>query len=375
MAIKKKSLSKILLIATLFVFGFHIYQNRSLYLTKYNYAYYSDRYLNSQYVKSQAATYIIDDYDLYAFSGYYYISGGEVARVNFENPPFAKYLIGLSIVLFKNQLVVYLFYGLAYLWITYQLGKTIFKDDLIAALSSLLLTLDPYFNRSITAPLLDFPAGLFFLIGLYFFLKAKNWRMHALSAVSFGLLIASKFFPYFFFIIIYLGLYQFIERRKTFLPFLLTLPLTGLTYLLSYSQYLTQHSFWEFIRYQWWIIRWRMGNPIVLGNGFRVIFSGKFKPWWESTEVLHQYTAEWTIILPIIVSLAILSIFLFWKNKLFRLVYGLIVIFFLYYNLLTEGGLKYLAPYYALFSIFSVALIDWMIRQFLQRSRSNLISK
>lgn len=339
------------------IFIFQVWSKKELYTKPYDYEYFADRYANSQYVLSEQAKYILPDDDLYSFAGYYYISGGQVSRVNFENPPLGKYLIGLSIVIFNNQRVIHLLYALLYLVVTYALGVVVFRHKTIAALGVLLLSLDPYLHQAMRMPMLDFPMSVFFLAGLLFFMRGKTLWRYALSSLFFGMSLSTKFFPFLFIALFCFFLYQVFERRRELRVFLITTPLIILIYLSTYTEFLLRSSFVDFVRYQWWVLRWRMGNPYVFGNMFRTIFTGTFKPWWQTSEKLHSYTAEWSLIIPILVGITIFSIVLFYKNKLFRYLYGFLWVFFAYANIATEGGLKYLAPFYPLFCVSTAAVV------------------
>ena len=343
------------------VLAYQILANFLIYTIPYDYQYFARRYADSQYPRSSLGTYIISDYDLYSYAGYYYITGGEVSRVNFENPPLGKYLIGLSVVLFKNQLAVNIFYVIFYLVVTYCLGIAILKDRTVASLAVLFLSFDPYISQALFVPMLDFVSGLFFLCGLLFFIRARSFWDYAVSSGLFGMSIASKFFPFFIIAAFCFIAYQILRRRDKLFPYLGSLPLTAIIYLASYFEFFRRNSFFDFFRYQWWVIRWRMGNPAVLGNAFRTIFTGSFKPWWITAETSHSYTSEWSLFIPFMVGGAILSIF-FIKNKLFRYLYLFVWIYLIYINVGTEGGLKYLAPFYGLFALLTAATfkcIDW----------------
>ncbi len=362
MKTKKDILILIILLATATSIFYRIFENMLVYTIPYDYRYFSERFENSQYSQGSEAKFVISDYDLYSYAGYYYINGGEVSRVNFENPPLGKYLIGLSILLFHNQLAINVFYAVFYLVVTYWLGIVLFKDKLIAALGIFILSLDPYLHQVLKVPMLDFPSGLFFLLGLLFFIKGKNSWQYVLSSFFFGISISVKFFPFFFIAIFCLTLYQFFARRKQFFGYLLSLPAIAIVYLLSYAEFFTRNSLPAFIRYQWWVVRWRMGNPIVLGNAFQTIFTGSFRPWWPTAETIHSYTSEWSLFIPLLVGLTILSILVIKKEKLPVFLYLLIWVFLIYINVGTEGGLKYLSPFYGLFALFASAVLIYLIR-------------
>jgi hypothetical protein len=253
--------------------------------------------------------------------------------------------------------VIYLLYGTLFLYMTYKFANLIFKNQLVGILSMLVLVWDPYFHQAISFPLLDFPMAIFFLIGLYLFIISKKWWQYSSSSLFFGLALSTKFFPSLILIITYLVIYQYLMRKKQFKIFILNLPLIPIIYTISYLEFLLRNSLLEFVKYQWWVTRWRMGNPIVFGNGLLTMFLGKFRPWWQTTEKLHSYTAEWSIFIPIISGLALISVFWFWKNKLYKLIYGLVILTIIYINLATEGGLKYLTYIYPFLVIFAVSLI------------------
>lgn len=323
----------------------------------YNYSYYADQYLHSQYVEGTGSKYIISDYDLYSFAGHYYFTGGEVSRVNFENPPLGKYLLGLSIYLFNNQVIIYIVYAVLYLFITYKFGLLIFRRREIAMFALIFLELDPYFLHAVSMPLLDFPMAAFFLTGLYLFFKAKSWKSYAISAVFFGLSIATKFFPFFAILMLCMFWYQWRYRREHLRLWLITVPIIFLVYTAAFSEFfLLQHkNLIEFLYYQWWVIRWRMGNPIEIGNILRGILLGKSKVWWTLNGGYVNWTEEWSIMMPLTTISAFISILILRKNHYFSIFYTYMTLFLTYAIFVTEGGLKYLAPIYPFFTLFTAA--------------------
>ncbi|HCM37474.1 MAG: hypothetical protein UV61_C0001G0098 [Candidatus Gottesmanbacteria bacterium GW2011_GWB1_43_11] len=349
----------LLFLLMIILFFFQLYRHRERYIKPYDFDYYADQYLHSQYVEGEGSKYIVSDYDLYSFAGHYYFTGGEVSRVNFENPPLGKYLLGLSIYLFNNQVVIYIAYALLYLWITYKFGILLLKRFDIGILALVLLVIDPYFLHAMSMPLLDLPMATFFLIGLYLFTTARSMKWYVLSSVFFGISIATKFFPFFAVILLCLVLYQWRYRRQHFWTFILTLPIIFLVYIASFFEFFInrQQDLVAFFQYQWWVIRWRMGNPIVVGNILNGIFFGREKIWWTEGGGYVFWTEEWSILMPITVITAFASIFILEKKHLYKLFYGYVVIFMTYIIFLTEGGLKYLAPLYPFFALFTAATL------------------
>src|SRR3989338_6716182 len=129
----------LLFLLMIILFFFQLYRHRERYIKPYDFDYYADQYLHSQYVEGEGSKYIISDYDLYSFAGHYYFTGGEVSRVNFENPPLGKYMLGLSIYLFNNQAVIYIAYAVLYLIVTYLFGQLLFKNQPVTFITLTLL--------------------------------------------------------------------------------------------------------------------------------------------------------------------------------------------------------------------------------------------
>src|SRR3990167_7825817 len=130
--------------------------------------YFSGLYSTSQYVLGEKSKGGIGDDGLYAFAGYYYFfQQGDVSAVNFEHPPLGKYLIGLSIYLFDNELFINLVYFMLLLIVTYKTGR-LYLDKSAALLPLCILLVDPLFLDHVIRSQLDLPFTLFFVSAVYF---------------------------------------------------------------------------------------------------------------------------------------------------------------------------------------------------------------
>lgn len=363
----KYTFAKIILLIALAVIAIKTVTNLNHYLKPFDYSLYADRYQRSQYVLNRHATNIISDEDLYSYAGYYYITGGEVSRVNFENPPLGKYLIGVSILMFNNQQVIYLLYGLLFLLFTYKFGMLIFKNPTIAAFGVLWTTIDPYFTRLMSYPMLDLPMALFFSIGFYYFLIGKRPKDYFLTSLFFGLSFATKFFPALVLIVLFLLLYQWVFRRKFFMIFLVSLVLIPVIYCLSCLELILRAGPIGFVEFQWWMLKWRTANPIVLGNALESIFLGRYRTWWDLAPKYNYYSSDWTVLIPLQISIALYSVLLFRKNRAFMISYMTFVMFFIYMNVLTEGSIKYLITIYVFLALFTAATVYRVLLQLTRR--------
>lgn len=342
------------LILSFFNILFYLYIYRFYFTSRYNHALTSFKYDNSQYVKGPLAKLSIGDDGLYALAGYYYfIQKGDVSNVNFENPPLGKYLTGLSILVFGNERVISVIYGFLLLFVTYKLANKLFSNSKIALLSVLLMSLSPLFIDQLTSSLIDLPTTLFFITGIYFFIIAlKNFKFFYLSALFLALSFASKFFPFLPVILLVLGAYILFIDKKLLKHYILSLFIIPVLYLVVHASYfINNHSLLDFIKYQYWIIRWRSGNPFVVGNILRTLFLGKYQSWWDKSIFLPY--DNWTVFSPLIPVMAFVSpMFFKLKNKQFiLLIWIMTFIYFLYVFIATTGVEKYLLLVYPLYCI------------------------
>ena len=76
---------------------------------------------------------------MFSYVGYGLINGAPLAGFNAETPPLGKYLIGLSIVIFRNPAYYALFFGIASLILYSFIARVILKDKLFYIFAPLLL--------------------------------------------------------------------------------------------------------------------------------------------------------------------------------------------------------------------------------------------
>ena len=169
----KSKLQILILAATTTILLFTIYGKYALFLIPYDHAYMGGVYGRSQYVKGSSAEVGIGDDWLFAVAGYYlFFQGGDPTQIHFESPPLGEYLIGLSILFFKNERVISIIYTLLLFIFTYKLATLLYKNNTIASMAVFLLSLEPLITNHIHVRLLDLPQALFVLIGVYFYIKA-----------------------------------------------------------------------------------------------------------------------------------------------------------------------------------------------------------
>ncbi len=333
------------------------WKNWKNYQTPYDHSFFSRIYSLSPYVMGPAASEGIGDDGLYAFAGYYYIYGGDISQVNFENPPIGKYLIGLSIQLFGNQNRINIVYGFLFLLTLYFLCKLLFSRGFWGCLAVCIACLDPYFQSQLLLSLLDLPMTVFFLIGFTFYLiaKRKNYWFFLFSSVFFGLSAGTKFFPGLILFILALIIDLLFSAPEKLPKFIISLILIPVIYFIVHGVYFLYHpSLLEFFHYQKWIVHWRLGNPTVPGNIITNVLFGFYRSWWEKG--IWIFDKEWSPILAVLTVFGLSSPILAPNSKWF-LFYWLTIVFIIYIAFGTVGVAKYIFPVYAFLLILFLRVI------------------
>ncbi len=333
----------------------YVWINKDKYLEKYDHAKLGKIYSESQYVKGTLATSSIGDDGLFAVAGYYLLfQGGDPSQIHFESPPLGEYLIGLSILVFGNERVISLIYGVLLMLVTYKLTLLVSKNKLISTTTIFLLSSDKLFQQQLSMSLLDLPQSLFFILGLYVFIVGlkRNKIFIILASLLFGVAFTIKFFPVLIFLIALFIFWIFKTDISKFKLFLLSLLVIPVIYLVSYSVYFYYHpSFIGFINFQKWVIIWRSGNPVKIGNIIFTFLIGRYRSWWDSSWIVFR---EWTLVNPILLTSSIFLPLVVKnkKNSVLLYLYIIFIIFFMYVLIGTTGVAKYLLPVYPLMYMF-----------------------
>src|SRR3989338_286197 len=128
-----------------------------------------------------------------------------------------------------------------------------------------------------------------------------------------------------------------------------------LIYLLLHTSFFIYHpSLIEFLRHKKWMLVWFTGTPVLIGNIWRVIFTGYYL---DSTKILAK-ESHWVPIIPLVVVLGIT----FFRKKMLKLkkyhnlaiIYGLSMMYLIYLTVLSGGIQKFMMPVYPLLIILAV---------------------
>jgi 4-amino-4-deoxy-L-arabinose transferase-like glycosyltransferase len=279
-------------------------------------------YYDSVYANKKG-DFIRDEY-VYSFAAGAYLNGVSPVLVNPETPPLGKYFIGLSIVLFRNEHLLTLFFGIGSLILLYFLGKQIFSSTLLALLPVLLLTFEPLFlNQLRITPLLDI-MQLFFLLAFFLlFNKAaegkKPLQYFLLANIMVGAFISVKFFGTG---ITLLGaataLLLLRKHLQTLIQYVLTTAIAPVILLSMYVPVLlTGYSLREFLGIQKWILLYNQGHAANFFHFFPLFLFNIWYSWWD-TSIMSDF--QWQVTWPLsFVFLLIIGIIYFrlpkYRNK------------------------------------------------------------
>lgn len=346
-----KNLWLLIIIVTVIRLALYIYATRFFFLIPFDPRYISNIYSKSQYVVGSGSQGIGDD-GVYAFAGHYYLfENGDVTNVNFEHPPLGKYLIGLSILLFKNENFINIFYFSGVLIVTFLISQLVTKNKLISSLSVFTVSVNSMFLDHLIRSFLDLPFTLFLLLSIYFFMKTFNdHKFIYLSTLFLSFAFATKFFPAVIFILaVYIALLYF-YKKDYLIYFIISLSLIPFIYLLTHiSYFLNHHTLVDFIKHKKWMVAWWSGSPIIIGNIWKNIFTGKYI---DSVGNI-RLTEGWNYLIPIVTVLGIFRLRKnIWKNKNLVLIYGVTFVYLVIFLTFLNGGiLKFIMPIYPLLVI------------------------
>lgn len=324
----KKKLFIFLLIIFFLQFIFRIFSYRNEYLSHFDSKYWKSRYEHSQWVVPNSKQSIGDD-GLYAYAGWEYINGHDPTTLNAEIPPFGKYLIGLSIILFNNQNIFALLCGIFVLAMLFLLNKFIFKDNYLAFLPVFLFSFEPLFYTQLRAPFIDLLYLGLLLSTFYFFLREQ----FLISSIFLGLMTAAKAssttFPLvsaaMLIYLIYMKHYPEIKK------FFLYLPVAILVFLLTYIRYfLLGHDLRQFLGVQKWILTFytngAKGDPT---SAWQILLAGKWPTWWGQTLAVNEWNIFWplSLIATVYYTSSVLPKHKLYKSMLFAIWIFLYLIF------------------------------------------------
>lgn len=276
---------------------FRVYSYREEFLIPFNADYWRQRYLASQWVDPLSTNPIGDD-GLFTYAAWEYIQGGDPSLINAETPPLGKYLIGASILIFKNQNIFALLVGILTLFVFYKLNLLLFKDRFLATLPVVFFSFEPLFYTQLRAPYLDTLYLLFLLTTFYFLLKEK----FLISAIFLGLMAATKNTASTFLLMSGTCCFYLLVVKIKRLPlFFGSLLISFSVLLLTYFRYFwLGHSLRDFLGLQKWILNfYAIGAKGTFAMVFPMLLFNRWQTWWSGVVKISEWQISWPI-LPVV---------------------------------------------------------------------------
>lgn len=272
----------------------------------YNLQSYKDAYEGSQYTGGKG---LIPDQVVYRYAAGAYLQGASPLKINPETPPLGKYILGLSVWLFKNTTQIIVFSGVIALIILYVLAKQLLKENYLSLGVVLFFTLEELFiNQFLVSPLLDIIQLPFILLSVYFFYRAsvsKHIFYYAAAGLCLGFVVSIKTMITGILIVITWLIYLFVKRNYTqFInTFLISFPIAFVVLLLSYTRiFVDGFTIRYFFAVQKWVFFYQQSKLQFPFSVWRLIFFNQWQTWWGDYRILRA--DDWSIMWPIITLLS-----------------------------------------------------------------------
>ncbi len=208
---------------------------------------------------------VFSDDKLYALAGWRYITGTTPDTINFEHPPLAKYLIGISELIFMNQALLSLIFSVFTLSLVYLISKKILHIFPFTLLPMLILSMDKLYIQFSSFSMLDIYATFFTAFAIFFLILNKGKWSFLFLYITVGLALSCKWIT--FFLIIIIPIYYLLNRNWENLKlYPLGLLIAFLTYSSTYVVFfLAGNSIIDFIYLQLRILGFHQGMRIGMG--------------------------------------------------------------------------------------------------------------
>jgi hypothetical protein len=317
---KIKIINLFLILLIILAAGFFLFKNLAFYQQPFNADQLSELYSQSQFAeKPEKRKLIIQDYDLYAYAGYQYLITDKLDQVNIEHPPLGKYLIGLSIFLFKNQNIGQLIFGIIFLLLFYKLSFKITKNTPLSLLLVLIFFQEKIFQEQLTHSLLDLSLGLFLII---FFLSLinqtrKNKLNLIIRGLSLGAIAGIKYPTTAFLVWLTMFFYLFLKKEKGIIRKVFISTFIAIIFFLTlyFPFFIKNPNPLSFYNLQVKALKIHLSHvpEYPKAQVFNVLFLNRWLTWWGNKEYIK--TEFWNILWPILTLNFILTLIFLKKTQ------------------------------------------------------------
>lgn len=253
---------------------------------------------NSQY-RQKHPTAIIPDETVFSYASGAYIRGVDPILINSEHTPLGKYMIGVFIVLFKNDRVPMLVFAVLTLVSMYILARTILPTSALALIPVVFFVFEPLFlNQLKYVPLLDLVQLPFILLTLVAFLRESQKDRYLWTSVFLGFTAATKtIVPAVILVGVFLVTFLVFKKFQSIVKLLVYLPIAAAIFIISYLKtFLDGYTFWQFLGFQKWIFAYQKSKLLYPFSAWRLIFLNQWQTWWGDFSLLRA--EDWQVTWP-----------------------------------------------------------------------------
>ncbi len=317
---------------------------------------------NSQYRLKNPTAFIPDEI-VFSYAAGAYLRGIDPIYINSEHTPLGKYILALSIALFKNDKFVVVPFGFFTLCMVWLLSSTLIKNKALAFFPVALLSFEKLFLDQLRfVPLLDIIQLPFVFLTMILFILEEKKQRFIFTPISLGFVMATKtVVPAILLTTCFVMYFLLYKQHKLLLRFFLTLPLSITILILSYTKtFLDGYTVWDFYKFQKWIFLYQKSKLIFPFSVWRLIFLNQWQAWWGSMAILRA--DDWQFTWPLFTSLSFITLILkLFKKLKENSVLTLLLLWFLVYSAFLSLGVvssRFFLPYFPVAFIIGTYLIE-----------------
>lgn len=265
-------------------------------------------YNASQY-RQKSPTSLIADETVFRYAAGAYMRGTDPILINSETMPLGKYIIGVSLVLFRTEVMAIVFFAMLSLVALWLIGRVILPYPWYLIPVALFSLEKVYLGQLRVTPLMDIIQLPFILLTIYFFHKEHAGKYFIVTPILLGVVAAIKsVIPAGLIAITFCIFLLWNGKKDRIIQFFLTVPLSGFVLLAVYARtFLNGYSFLDFLGFQKWILFYQHSKLIFPFSFWKLMYLNQWQAWWGDRG-MHQ-AEDWQILWPVLATLPFVAVF------------------------------------------------------------------
>ncbi|MBI5620715.1 hypothetical protein HY949_02980 [Candidatus Gottesmanbacteria bacterium] len=339
----------------------------SPYYTDDIYKGFRDAYDGSQYRKKENAG-LIPDETVFSYAAGAYVRGVDPILINSEHTPLGKYMIGLFILLMKNDKFIVLPSAILTLIGVWIIGSMALKDKVAALIPVAVLATEPLFLGQIrTAPLLDIIQLPWILFAIAAFLWEWRKGRFLVTAVMIGLVMATKtIIPGILLVMTFVAYLSLQRKWRHIVRLILWLCISIIIFVASYTgTFMSGYTIFDFIGFQKWIFLYQKSKLIFPFSVWKLLLFNQWQAWWGDMSIIRADDWRWTWPVSTLLGLLTFGLLMTKKMSLNKPIALLVLWFAIYSAFLSLGVVssRFFLPLFPISYIVGVWTIRWGIQK------------